>query len=196
MLLDQPSPDLLSADIHLLGDILGQVIRRQAGLEIFELEEVIRALAKARRLDPDPATEARLAELMAGLSLAQADLIARAFTTYFELVNLAEENHRVRVLRQREREVYPRPLDESIPAAITTLWQLGVDETEMAQLLARLQLDLVFTAHPTETKRRTVLSKLRRIAQNLFEMEVRDLLPHERQELIDQIKAKVKIKRL
>jgi phosphoenolpyruvate carboxylase len=98
-----PSPntqDLLSADIHLLGDILGQVIRRQAGLETFEQEELVRALAKVRRQDPNPAIDDRLNRLIAGLSLDQAELIARAFNTYFELVNLAEENHRVRVLRR------------------------------------------------------------------------------------------------
>jgi len=189
--LPQPSQDFLSADIHLLGDILGQVIRRQAGLEIFELEEVIRALAKARRVDPNPDIDTRLTELIAGLTLEKSELMARAFTTYFELINLAEENHRVRVLRQRERTAYPRPLNESISAAIAALWQMGVDEWEMERLLARLHVEMVFTAHPTETKRRTVLSKLRRIAQTLFEMEVRDLLPHEREELIDQIRAEV-----
>ncbi len=188
---DQSSQERLSADIHLLGDILGQVIRRQAGLEIYELEEVIRALAKAHRRDPDAAIPTRLSELIAGLSLVQAELIARAFTTYFELVNLAEENHRVRTLRQRERAAYPQALPESITTAIATLWQMGVDEWEMEQLLARLHIELVFTAHPTETKRRTVLSKLRRIAQALFDMEVRDLLPHEREELIDHLKAEV-----
>ncbi len=189
-----PSPntqDLLSADIHLLGDILGQVIRRQAGLETFEQEELVRALAKVRRQDPNPAIDDRLNRLIAGLSLDQAELIARAFNTYFELVNLAEENHRVRVLRQRERAAHPQPLPESITAAVAALWQMGVDEWEMSQLLARLHIEMVFTAHPTESKRRTILSKLRRIAQALFEMEVRDLLPHEREQLVDHIRAEV-----
>ena len=88
-------------DIHLLGDILGRVIRRQAGIEIYELVERIRALTKTRRLDEDPAVDRRLALIVDDLSDAEAELVARAFTAYFELINLAEERHRVRVLRER-----------------------------------------------------------------------------------------------
>ena len=140
---------LLSEDIHLLGDILGRVIRRQSGVEIFELEERVRALTKARRADEDPAIDDRLRAIVDEMSLEEAEQIARAFTTYFGLVNLAEEQHRVRVLRQRERERHPQPLPESIAAAIAELSQLGVDEFDMARLLERLQVELVFTAHPT-----------------------------------------------
>jgi phosphoenolpyruvate carboxylase len=183
--------DSLSEDIHLLGDILGRVIRRQAGIEIFELEERIRALAKARRVDPELDLDGRLAEVVAGLSTAQAEQVARAFAAYFELINLAEEQHRVRVLREREREAYPRPLRESVAAAIDTLFQLGVDEYEMARLLDRLHIELVFTAHPTQAKRRTVLSKLRRIAAALNDLEVRDVLPAEREALVAQITSEV-----
>jgi phosphoenolpyruvate carboxylase len=182
----------LSSDIHLLGDLLGQVIRRQGGIELFELEERIRALAKARRSDDDPAEiEAALSQRVEVLSLDESEDIARAFTAYFELVNLAEEAHRVRVLRSRAREAYPRPLTESIPAAIENLWERGVDEWEMEKLLESLHIELVFTAHPTEAKRRSVLSKLRRISQGLHELDVRDMLPEERRQIIDQIHAEI-----
>ena len=183
--------DQLSADIHLLGDILGRVIRRQAGIAIFELEERIRALTKARRVDNDPSIDLHLQQLVDGLEIDEAELVARAFTAYFELINLAEEQHRVRVLRARARQAHPRPLPESIPAAISALREMGVDEYEMAQLLERLHVEMVFTAHPTQAKRRTVLSKLRRIARALNELEVRDLLPAEREEIIGQIMSEV-----
>ena len=65
--------DALSRDIHLLGDTLGRVIRRQAGIEIYELEERIRALAKTRRIDFDPAIDRRLATIVDGLSMAEAE---------------------------------------------------------------------------------------------------------------------------
>ena len=90
--------DSLSRDIHLLGDLLGQVIRRQGGIQLFELEERIRALAKARRSDENPEIEGALSRRVEALTLDEAEDVARAFTTYFELVNLAEEAHRVRVL--------------------------------------------------------------------------------------------------
>jgi phosphoenolpyruvate carboxylase len=183
--------DRLSDDIHLLGDILGHVIRRQAGIEIFELEERIRALSKTRRVEDDPAVDRRLEYVVGRLSPAEAELVARSFTTYFELINLAEEQHRVRVLRDREREAHPQPLQESVAAAIATLHRAGVDEFEMRQLLQRLHVELVFTAHPTQAKRRTVLAKLRRLSHALSDLDVRDLLPAERNAIIEGMTAEV-----
>ena len=185
------SQKLLSEDIHLLGDILGQVIRRQAGVELFELEEGIRALAKARRMDANPEIDARLAQIVNGLSVEKAELLSRAFANYFELVNLAEEQNRVRVLRNRERKAHPQPLKESIAAAIAQLRQMGVDEYEMEKLLEKLHVELVFTAHPTQAKRRTVLSKLRRISAALTDLHVRDLLPTERANMMTSILGEV-----
>ncbi|MBP7998747.1 MAG: phosphoenolpyruvate carboxylase [Chloroflexi bacterium] len=183
--------DLLSEDIHLLGDILGRVIRRQAGIEVYELEERIRSLAKARRSDDLAGIGARLETVVNGLDIAQAEMIARAFTAYFELVNLAEEQQRVRVLRQRERAAHPRPLPESVTSAIATLNQMGVDDFHLQELLNHLHIELVFTAHPTESKRRTVLSKLRRIATALIQLDERDLLPGERRDLINHTTAEI-----
>jgi phosphoenolpyruvate carboxylase len=181
----------ISGDIHLLGDILGRVIRRQAGVDIFELEERIRALSKARRVDDDPAIDEAIERLVAGLDLTEAEAMARAFTIYFELINLAEEQQRIRVLRQRVQEAHPMPLRESIATAVATLRQMGLDEYEMGQLLDRLHIELVFTAHPTQAKRRTILSKLQRVGAALTELDERDLLPAERRDLLTQITAEV-----
>lgn len=185
----------LSNDIHLLGDQLGRVIRRQAGVETFEMVERIRALTKARRNESEPGYEkeidGRIHELVSNMSLEQGEQVARSFTLYFELINLAEEQHRVRVLRDREREAYPRPRRESIAAAIEQLRLMGVDEFEMQELLDRLHIELVFTAHPTQAKRRTVLSKLRRIARALTEIDVRDLTPSEWDEIKTNLMAEV-----
>ena len=191
MTMTQDKQQRLSEDIHLLGDILGHVIRRQAGIEIFELEERIRALSKARRVEADPAVDRRLAFVVGRLDPAEAELVARSFTTYFELVNLAEEQHRVRVLRERERDAHPQPVPESVSDAVATLHRAGVDEFEMRQLLNRLRIDLVFTAHPTQAKRRTILAKLRRIAAALTDLDVRDLLPAERAALVERLTAEV-----
>ncbi|MCP4359493.1 MAG: phosphoenolpyruvate carboxylase [Chloroflexi bacterium] len=185
------SHEQLSEDIHLLGDILGRVIRHQSGIEIFELEERIRALTKTRRLDPEIDIDGRLQTIVNTLTLEQAELVSRAFATYFELVNLAEESNRVRVLRHREQAAHPQPLKESIPAAITQLRRMGVDEYEMGQLLEKLSVELVFTAHPTQAKRRTVLSKLRRISHALTDLHIRDLLPIEKDKLLAHIRAEI-----
>jgi phosphoenolpyruvate carboxylase len=187
--------DRLSADIHLLGDTLGKVIRRQAGVPLYELEESIRALAKARRDDEEEAVGgeigAHLMQKVDVLTWHEAETVARAFTTYFELNNVAEEQQRIRVLRQRERELYPASMKESIQAAVAGLWQAGADDMAMQRLLDRLHVDLVFTAHPTEAKRRTILSKLSRISQYLTELEVRDVTPSEEERLRGLITAEV-----
>ncbi len=182
---------LLSEDIHLLGDLLGHVIRHRSGVDIFELEERIRALTKARRIDPSPEIDKRLQTIVNGMTLEQAELVSRAFAVYFELVNLAEEQNRVRVLREREAKAYPQPLKESIAAAIAELRQIGVDEYEMGKLLEKLKIELVFTAHPTQAKRRTVLSKLRRISHALTELHERDLLPAERDKIMTAVQAEI-----
>ena len=196
MTTDRELQERLSGDIHLLGDQLGRVIRRQAGVPIFELVERIRALTKARRVERDDRPERekidqRLGQLVTEMSLAAGEQIARSFTLYFELINLAEEQHRVRVLRAREREAHPRPRRESIAAAIEQLRLMGVDEFEMKEILDRLHIELVFTAHPTQAKRRTVLSKLRRIARALTDIDVRDLTPSEWDEIRTQLTAEV-----
>lgn len=183
--------DQLSADIHLLGDILGKVIRKHAGIQLYELEERLRTLTKARRTDNDPAIDRYLSQLVNDLTVEEIETVARAFTTYFELVNIAEEMHRIRILRQREQERYPAPMKESIAAAISELWELGIDEIELGQILERLQVELVFTAHPTEARRRTVLSKLRRISAALQQLEDGTLLPAERGDLINEITAEI-----
>ncbi len=170
----------LSEDIHLLGDTLGRVIREQAGIELFGMVEHVRALTKIRRRDNNPDIDISIAKLVRELTLENAGVLARAYTTYFELINVAEANHRIRVTREREREVYPEPLNKSIAAAIEEMWQEGVEEDEMQTLLDRLHIELVFTAHPTEAKRRTVLSKLQRIGRILYDLETRDVLPRER----------------
>lgn len=171
--------DRLSRDIHLLGDLLGQTLREQEGQPIFDLEERIRVLAKDWRATDSEATFEILAELCEGLDAETALPILKAFTTYFHLVNLAEEHHRVRVLRTREKAAGATPLADSIAEAIQALHARGVTAAEMQELLDRLSVELVFTAHPTESKRRTVLEKLRAISTALYRLEIQDLLPRE-----------------
>ena len=183
----------LSEDIHLLGDLLGQVLRRQAGIELFDLEERIRALTKARRADEqgDPEADRYLQSLIDSLDLPEADAAARAFTSYFDLINVAEDVQRARALRGREHDVHPAPIPGSVGEAVAQLKDLGAGDWDMQALVDGLRIELVFTAHPTEAKRRSVLSKLRRIAGALTALERRDLLPGERSALIDGVRAEI-----
>ena len=180
----------LSTSIHLLGEILGEVLRAQESPALFETEERIRAFAKGRRAGEARAEE-RLTAEVTGLSPAAARATASAFTVYFDLVNLAEEAHRIRALRERAREQHPAPITESIADAVARLKTRGVTSEAMAKLLAGLHVELVLTAHPTEAKRRTVLSKLQRVAETIHRLHDPDLLPSEREAATDTLRAEV-----
>lgn len=155
--------DALSDQIHLLGDLLGQTLVEQEGQPLFDLVEEIRALAKAHR-GGDAAAGERLLRRVEALPLAEARGVVKAFASYFQLVNLAEEEERVRVLRRRAREAHARgdSVAETVPAAVRELHEQGLSPQEMQDLLGHLLVMPVFTAHPTEAKRRTVLTKDRR----------------------------------
>ncbi|HEU5188255.1 MAG TPA: phosphoenolpyruvate carboxylase [Methylomirabilota bacterium] len=180
----------LPATINLLGDTLGAVLRAQESLALFETEESVRALAKARRAG-DPEAAGRLAAAVAALPLDAARATASAFAVYFDLVNLAEEAHRVRALRARERAQDPAPIAESVGAAVARLKTQGVTDAAMAALVADLHVELVLTAHPTEAKRRTILSKLKRVAELLARLNDPDLLPAERRAHMASLRAEI-----
>jgi phosphoenolpyruvate carboxylase len=180
----------LSETIHLLGDLLGEVIEEQESTRVFALEERIRSLSKARR-SGDTIAGRQLAEQVEFLEVNSARALAAAFSGYFDLVNLAEEHYRVNQIRQRTREIYPTPNADSIEEAIQQLHHEGVSYEEMADLLVQLHIELVLTAHPTEAKRRTILSKLDRIADLLRFMENCDQLPHEMKRFREEIHAEI-----
>jgi phosphoenolpyruvate carboxylase len=166
-----------------LGDILGQVIAGQESPAVFELEERVRGYAKARRSAVPGSLEqaqaaGRLADEVRSLTDQTARPLAAAFSLYFDLVNLAEENHRVNLLRKEELANHPGPIHDSIGEVISLL-KSRVTPEEMGRVLLGLHVELVLTAHPTEAKRRTILSKLQRIAASLRSMECSDMLPRE-----------------
>src|SRR5687767_14845188 len=143
----------LSEDIHLLGDLLGQVIREQHGEEAFALVEKVRQDAKARRAGDEEAA-AELLKLINDLKLPALRVLISAFSNYFQLINIAEDQQRIRVLRERERK---GTLRESLGAAIDALKNAGFTAAQMRDLLDALRVRLVMTAHPTEAKRKEVL---------------------------------------
>jgi len=164
----------LRAEIRSLGNALGQVITKLEGQATFETVERLRTLAKASRAG-DVSAAAQLGREVAKLSAREAFNQAMAFTLYFELVNLAEENFRILLLRKRRaarlaaapRSPESKPIRESVEAAVVELKTRGVSSSEMQALVDRVAIELVFTAHPTESKRRTLLTKLQRLAEIL-----------------------------
>lgn len=165
----------LSSDIKFLGNLLGIVIHEQHGVDAFNLVETVRAQAKARR-SHNPNGTGELLETISGLQPDSMRVLIKAFSNYFQLINIAEDQQRIRVLRQREAN---GGLSESIDDAVATLRDEGVTADEMRALLNRLRVRLVMTAHPSEAKRKEVMIKLRYIAQMIQEKDGAHLLPRE-----------------
>jgi phosphoenolpyruvate carboxylase len=168
----------LSDDIYLLAGLLGEVIQAQAGEEAFALEERVRAHGKAYRSGEDANGDAFAASI-AAIGLDDAEMLIRAFTNYFQLINLSEDNERVRRIRQREADDAPAPRRGSIRDAITRLKARGYSANDLQELLNSASIRLVFTAHPTEARRRTVIDKLARVFHVIRDMDERQLLPLE-----------------
>ncbi len=172
----------LRSEVRYLGEILGEVIQTKEGPEMLLFEERIRQLSKERRQGRKGAEEELKAELER-CSEPALFALCRAFSIFFDLANLAEDRHRVRVLREREREQEPAPRRESIRAAVMALKAHGLGPEQMAEILRGSTIEPVFTAHPTEAKRRAVRSKLRRIRSLLEERQRGDLLQREKERL-------------
>ncbi len=184
----------ISSSIHLLGDLLGRVLSEQESPAVFAVEERFRQAAKTRRSGKETIARAAAASLLneaAAIPPETARAVASAFALYFDLVNLAEDAQRVRALRREEARKYPEPVEDSIGQAIADLHARGVSTGQMEALLSDLNIELVLTAHPTEAKRRTILSKIQRIAQVLVELDHPDLLPRERQACYDALYAEI-----
>jgi phosphoenolpyruvate carboxylase len=166
----EATSETLASEIRRLGHILGDTIVKLEGKAIFDLEEKLRLLAKSSR-GGDAAAEKDLRAAVQALTPSEAARMAMAFTVYFELVNLAEETHRVRILRRRRHAQYAvpgtPPMKETIWAALRELKEQGVPPETVQQILDKLNIELVFTAHPTESKRRTMLNKLQRLGHRL-----------------------------
>ncbi len=180
----------ISKVIHLVGDMLGHVISEIESPDIFNVEENIRADAKALRAG-DPDASGRLQAAIAAMSIEHARPVASAFTVYFDLVNLAEELVNTSRLTARINKAYPHPIGESIGAAVAALKQRGVTSSDMARLLESLSIELVLTAHPTEARRRTIHSNLQRIGR-LLRQSMEKGVPHgQKESLLSALHAQI-----
>ncbi|MGI5147614.1 phosphoenolpyruvate carboxylase [Plantactinospora sp. CA-294935] len=152
---DHDGPDAaLRADIRRLGKLLGQTLARQEGPPLLDLVEEVRALV---RHDAEAA-----AQRLGAMDVTTGTKLARAFSTYFHLANITEQVHRSRDLR-RQRAAHGGWLDQ----AARLIRERGVPPEEIASAARRLSVRPVFTAHPTEAARRSILSKLRAVADEL-----------------------------
>jgi len=172
---EPPTDAPLRRDVRLLGVLLGQVLVEQEDESLLADVERIRALARSAR---DGAPHDDLAAAVAGLPLGRQTSVLRAFALYFQLANVAEQQHRIRRRRAyaEEERVLPESLEESF------------SRIPPGEAMERISLQLVLTAHPTEAARRTVLASHLRIAAHLGEL---DDAPYRRDAIEDELAAEI-----
>ncbi len=178
----------LREDVGLLGALVGEVLKEQCGEDFFELVEAVRKAAIARRESGEEGAD-KLRALLAESARGRELLLVRAFSAYFQLVNLAEKVHRIRRIRDYLREG-AGPSD-SLEEVLGQLRAKGVDTQEMRSLIERLVIEPVMTAHPTEATRRTLLEKERSIVVRLVERLDPSRTPQEEQMALSRIRQAV-----
>ncbi|HVA30277.1 MAG TPA: phosphoenolpyruvate carboxylase [Gaiellaceae bacterium] len=178
---EAPADAPLRRDVRLLGDLLGRVLVEQEDETLLDDVERVRALARAARAG-SPHDE--LVAAVAALPIEREASVLRAFALYFQLANVAEQQHRVRRRREYERE--QRVPRESLADAFAKLD--GIPQQVLEQ---RVSLRLVLTAHPTEATRRTVLESQRRVGALLAELDDERLAPSRREEVDTELAAEI-----
>ena len=159
---EQVMPAQMRGDVRLLGELLGQVLRETDSPGLFEDVERLRAATIAAYSDLTQEAFDRADEIAKAFSLERSIEVARAFTCYFHLVNLAEEHHRVRILRERERQADPAKKPNATAIAYAEL-AAEIGEDAARTRLEGLRFHPVFTAHPTEARRRAISNAIRRV---------------------------------
>ena len=176
-----PAKDLpLRRDVRLLGTLLGRVLVEQVGESLLGVVEELRRIFIQHREQPRPHTAStdfqdpllnQARNIIARLTIDEAHRVTKAFAIYFELTNLAETNHRKR--RRRAAKLHPEqpPLEGSFRGTFRRMRAAGIDPGQALEVLRKIRVTPVFTAHPTEVARRTVLLKRRRIGKQLERLD-------------------------
>jgi phosphoenolpyruvate carboxylase len=165
----------LRRDVRSLGILLGEVLKEQVGDELFSAVEELRLLLIEQRetqsQDNTNPLIKRAEKFVSRLSVNQAHAMTKAFAIYFELTNLAETNHRKRRRRAAQSSAEQLAQPGSFLGTLRRMRDAGVSEQDAREWLSKIEVTLVFTAHPTEIARRTVLFKRQRIAQELEQLD-------------------------
>ena len=182
-----PSNHLLRRDVRFLGNILGEVLVHQGGRELLEHVEKIREMSKALRAEYLPELYEGFIQTVGGLEPGIRHQVIRAFAIYFQLVNIAEQNHRIRRKRDYERSAGESVQPGSIESVVQRLKEKNLPVDEVRQMLDGISLELVMTAHPTEATRRDVLDIHKRIADEVMELDNPTLTYREREKLREKL---------
>ncbi|WP_274364699.1 phosphoenolpyruvate carboxylase [Paenibacillus thermotolerans] len=179
----QHSNQLLRRDVRFLGNILGEVLVHQGGNELLGIVEKIREMSKTLRASYILEIHEEFKSIINTLDPKVRLQVLRAFAVYFQLVNIAEQNHRIRRKRDYERASAGSVQPGSIESAVLSLKEDGVPAEDIIDILSGISLELVMTAHPTEAMRRAILDIHKRIADDMMQLDNPTLTDREREDL-------------
>ncbi len=181
----------LREDVRFLGNLLGEVLIEQAGKGVFDREETLRALSKKNRSAFNPRFDKKMKQIVEALGTDNLEGVIRAFSIYFQLVNIAEQYHRIR--RKKYYKLHRGNVIQRGSFKELALWlkKAGIGQRKLAKILDEISIELVTTAHPTEAVRRTVLAKIRNIANLLEKREEAGLTHYERRKLLAEFKKEI-----
>ena len=180
----------LRDDVRMLGGILGETLRQREGAELYETVERVRALSKSGRAGSDRDLDA-VAGLLRELPVESTVPIARAFSHFLTLANIAEQHHRVRRRRAYQHDPSAPPQRGSCEETFARLMAAGVSADDLHAATASLRIELVLTAHPTTITRRTLIQKHLRIAGALARQDRVDITAPERQEIAELLRREI-----
>jgi len=173
-----PKHEALRDDVHALGALVGEILAEQGGDSLFKLVELDRVASIGRR-EGDEQAARELAASVHDRPPALARDLVRAFSTWFQVVNLAERVHRIRRRRDYFVKDSKRPQPGGVEDAVTALKSQGLTLKDVLELLGTLHIEPVFAAHSTESTRKTLLHKQQRMAQLMLDRLDPTLTPHE-----------------
>lgn len=185
------SNNLLRRDVRFLGHILGEVLVHQGGNGLLAIVEEIREMSKTLRAGFTPELFAEFKKTITTLAPEIRHQVIRAFAIYFQLINIAEQNHRMRRKRDYERSAGEDIQPGSIEDVVRSLKSQSIAPDEVRTILQGISLELVMTAHPTEATRRAVLDIHKRIANDVMELDNPNLTFREREQLREKLLGEV-----
>jgi len=185
-----PQHEALREDVHALGGLVGEILLEQGGPELLNLVEHDRVAAIRRREGDEKASAELLAHVKDRPPHLARDLV-RAFSSWFQVVNLAEKVHRIRRRREYFLKDSERPQPGGVQDALATLKAEGLTLEDVLSLIGSLRIEPVFTAHPTESTRRTILRKQQHVAELLLDRLNPTLSPNDKRALWSGIRTEL-----
>ncbi|WP_174731405.1 phosphoenolpyruvate carboxylase [Mesobacillus harenae] len=177
----------LRRDVKMLGNILGEILVHQGGIELLEKVEKIRTMCKTLRNENEHETYDILKREIAALDSPMRKQVIRAFSVYFHLINAAEQNHRIRRRREYHLQADGKVQPGSIESAIISLKENEITPEIIQNVINTVSLELVMTAHPTEATKRSILEIQKRIADILKSLDNPMLANKERKKLQESL---------